>query len=59
MSKVSLILPVYNGSQRIVQCLNSIIGQSYENFNLLIIDDGSNDDSSEIIETYLDSLGKK
>lgn len=59
MSKVSLILPVYNGSQGIVRCLNSIIRQSYENFDLLIIDDGSNDDSSEIIETYLDKLEKK
>lgn len=59
MSKVSLILPVYNGSQRIVQCLNSIIKQSYENFDLLIIDDGSKDDSSEIIEKYLDKLEEK
>lgn len=59
MNKVSLILPVYNGSQRIVQCLNSIIKQSYENFDLLIIDDGSKDDSSEIIEKYLDNLEKK
>ena len=59
MSTVSLILPVYNGSQGIVRCLNSIIRQSYENFDLLIIDDGSNDDSSEIIETYLDKLEKK
>ena len=56
MSKISLILPVYNGSQRIIQCLNSIVGQSYTDFDLLIIDDGSKDNSACLIEEYLDGL---
>lgn len=56
MIRISLIVPVYNGSKRIIRCLNSIINQSYDNFNLLIIDDGSTDNSSEIITQYLDHL---
>ncbi len=59
MSKISLILPIYNGSQRIVQCLNSIVEQTYTDFDLLIIDDGSKDNSACLVEDYLVRLDDK
>lgn len=44
-SKVSVIVPNYNGSKYINDCINSIINQSYKNIEIIIIDDGSIDDS--------------
>jgi glycosyltransferase involved in cell wall biosynthesis len=50
MKKVSIILPVYNGESTIVETINSIQNQSYSNFELLIIDDGSTDNTLAKIE---------
>lgn len=49
---VSLIVPVYNVSKYLKQCLDSIIHQSYSDIEILLIDDGSTDESGEICETY-------
>lgn len=49
---ISIIVPVYNSSQYLQECLDSIISQSYDNFELILIDDGSTDSSVEICETY-------
>lgn len=43
--KISIIIPVYNAEMYIKRCLESIISQSYKNFEILIIDDGSKDNS--------------
>ncbi|RNC68873.1 MAG: glycosyltransferase [Desulfuromonadales bacterium] len=51
---VSVILPVYNGSQYLREAIDSILAQSYLDFEFLIIDDGSTDDSSVIISSYTD-----
>lgn len=48
--KVSVILPVYNASRSLEKCLNSILSQTYESWELLAIDDGSNDDSLSILK---------
>ena len=48
--KVSLILPVYNSIFTLQKCLDSIFAQSFEDWQLIIIDDGSVDGSTEIIE---------
>lgn len=55
--KLSIIIPVYNAQKYISQCLNSIINQTFKDFEVLLIDDGSIDDSKKIIEdfTKLDS----
>ena len=45
---VSVIVPVYNSSQYIGQTLNSIINQDFDNYEIIVIDDGSTDDSLEI-----------
>lgn len=52
MDKVSIIVPVYNGEKTIEECLNSIASQEYENYEVLIVDDGSSDGTSEICNSY-------
>lgn len=52
--KVSVIVPVYNASQYISNTLNSILNQDFEGFEIIVIDDGSTDNSHEIIKECLD-----
>lgn len=51
-SLVSIILPVYNAEKSIGRCLDSILSQDYENIEVLVIDDGSSDQSWQIISEY-------
>ena len=50
--KVSVFMPVYNSSNFLDDSIQSILNQSHSNFELIIIDDGSVDDSISIIENY-------
>ena len=50
--KVSIIIPVYNVSEYLEQCLDSVVNQVYGNIEIIIIDDGSTDGSNEICEKY-------
>tara|TARA_B110000046_G_C13025697_1_gene413926 strand:+ start:3919 stop:4932 length:1014 start_codon:yes stop_codon:yes gene_type:complete len=52
---VSIILPVYNVEKYIVKCIQSILRQSYSNFELLIVNDGTLDKSIEIAGQFKDS----
>lgn len=52
---VSVILPVYNAEKYIYDAVSSILNQSYTNFELLILNDGSTDDSLKIIEQFNDN----
>ena len=49
---VSVIVPVYNAAKFLPTCLNSIINQTYQNLEVIIINDGSTDNSPDIIEQY-------
>lgn len=49
---VSVIMPVYNAEKYIAESIESILHQSYSNFEFLIFDDGSTDNSKEIISRY-------
>lgn len=51
--KVSIIIPVYNGGNFIEKGLNSVLAQTYKDFEVLIINDGSTDDSLSIIEKWI------
>ena len=51
--KVSVIVPVYNAEHYLEQCLDSILEQTYKDFELIIIDDGSTDHSGKICERYI------
>lgn len=52
-SKVSVIIPVYNAQKYIEQCIKSVIRQTYNSIELIIIDDGSSDNSSKVISPLL------
>lgn len=55
MLKVSIIIPVYNVAPYIVRCLNSVYNQTYTNFEVVIVDDCSTDNSMNLIHSFLSS----
>lgn len=52
MQKISVIIPVYNSESYLNECIDSLLNQSYSDFEVIIIDDGSTDHSYEIIDMY-------
>jgi len=52
MEKISVIIPVYNVAHYLSRCLDSVINQTYCNLEILVIDDGSTDNSATIISQY-------
>lgn len=55
MPKVSVLMPVYNAQQYLAEAIDSIINQTFTDWELVIINDGSTDDSDAIIKSYQDS----
>ena len=53
--KISVLMPVYNGDQFLDKSIKSVLNQTFNNFEYIIINDGSTDGSSKIIESYRDS----
>jgi len=53
---VSVIIPVYNSEKFLVECLDSILTQSYRDIEIIAVDDGSTDTSSGILERYSDKI---
>lgn len=52
MDKISVIVPIYNVEKYLKQCLDSIITQTYQNLEIILINDGSTDQSLEICRQY-------
>ena len=52
MPKLSIIVPVYNTEQYLCQCLDSIISQDNEQIEIILVDDGSTDNSGTICDQY-------
>ncbi len=52
MSKISVIVPIYNTEKYLHRCIDSILTQTFTDFELLLIDDGSTDTSGEICDRY-------
>lgn len=50
--KVSIVLPVYNAEPYLSQCIESMLNQTFDDFELLIINDGSTDNSLEVMNAY-------
>lgn len=49
---ISIIIPVYNSGRYLGRCIESILHQTYSNIELILVDDGSSDNSSEICDQY-------
>jgi glycosyltransferase EpsE len=56
---ITVLMTVYNNATTLSESLNSIKNQTYKNWELVIIDDGSNDDSLKIIKNFSSSINKK
>lgn len=50
---ISVIVPVYNVAPWLPACVESLLGQTYQNFELILVDDGSTDDSGSICDAYI------
>ena len=52
MKKISIIIPVYNTEQYLVECIESIIKQNYDDYEIILVNDGSKDNSGLICDSY-------
>lgn len=59
MPKISVIVPVYNTEKYLKKCLESIVHQTYQDFEIIIINDGSTDNSQKIIDEYIKEYSDK
>lgn len=55
MPKVSVIIPVYNTEDYLKECLSSVLNQTFDDFEVICVNDGSTDSSLQILESYCDS----
>ena len=58
MTKVSIIIPIYNVKEYLQECIESVLNQTYADIEILLIDDGSEDNSSEICDKYAEQSNK-
>ena len=56
---LSAIIPTYNGSKYLASALNSVVVQQDDEIECVVIDDGSTDDTLEIVKSYQDKLNIK
>ena len=52
MKKVSIIVPVYNVEKYLAKCLDSLVNQILEDVEIIVVDDGSRDNSKQIIDEF-------
>lgn len=55
--KISVIVPLYNCIEYFPQCMDSILAQSFKDFEIIVVDDGSTDGSYELAEQYAKTNG--
>ena len=59
MQKVSIIVPVYNVEKYVEKCLKSLVDQTLQEIEIIVVDDGSQDDSKNIIDKYIKKYPNK
>lgn len=52
MARVSIIIPIYNAEEHLAKCVDSVLGQTEKNIEIILVDDGSKDNSLEICNAY-------
>lgn len=52
---ISVIIPAYNAARTIRRCIQSVLDQTYTEWEMIIVDDGSKDDTLDICQSYDDS----
>ena len=55
MDKISVIVPVYNVEKYVKKCLDSISNQTYENIEIIIVNDGATDNSENICKEFVEN----
>lgn len=58
MKKISVVIPVYNSAEWLQVCLESVLGQTYSNLEVVVVDDGSTDRSMEMLQMYVQQNDK-
>jgi len=56
MPRVSVIIPTYNRARYLPETLESVFAQTYRDYEVIVIDDGSTDNTAEVLESYLDRI---
>ena len=59
MPKVDVIIPAYNAARYLPIAIESVIAQTFEDWRILLVDDGSTDDTAEVVAPYVEQLGPK
>lgn len=55
--KISVVIPVYNVEPYLVRCLETVVAQSFDGFEIILVDDGSTDGSAGICDDYAQRCG--
>lgn len=59
MTTISVIIPAYNRAEYVTQAIDSVLAQTYTDYEIVVVDDGSTDNTKEVLEPYMDKIRYK